>query len=205
MFKRYAAGLSLAVGMILSAAPIHAVADEMKTPGTAPDPAMMQQMMKYMTPNDKHRVLDPLVGKWNCVVKGWMKPGDKAEESTGTAETTWVMGGRFIKQEFKGSWAGQPFEGTGYTGYDILREEYQSVWLDNMATGMMHAAGFYNPKTKTVTTTGQFSCPMTGEKDRWIRSDMKIKSNDFNIYTSYGKTPDGKEFKSMEITYTRVK
>ena len=97
-------------------------------------------------------------------MKGWMKPGDKAQESTGTAEHMWVLGGRYLKQDFKGTWAGQPFEGTGYTGYDNVRQEYQTMWLDNMATGMMQVSGSFEPGTKTLKQSGHFACPMTNEK-----------------------------------------
>ena len=39
----------------------------------------------------------------------------------------------------------------------------------------------------------------------WSRLEWKIVDNDTNLYTSYSKGPDGKEFKGMEITYKRVK
>src|SRR5689334_1248610 len=144
MKNKVIAPVSLALAIFLSANAARAVADEPKNAG-APDAAMMQQMMKMGAPNDHHKVLEPIIGKWNVVVKGWMKAGDKAQESTGMAENSWVLGGRFVKQEFKGDWAGQPFEGMGFTGYDNIREEYQSIWMDNMATGIMQTAGFYNP------------------------------------------------------------
>src|SRR5688572_30308231 len=92
------------------------------------DPAM-EKAMKMGAPTENHKVLEPFVGKWNASSKGWMKPGDKAQESTGTSDISWTMGGRFLKQEFKGEWAGTPFEGLGYFGYDNTRAEYQSIWL----------------------------------------------------------------------------
>lgn len=168
------------------------------------DPAMMEAM-KRGAPGSDHHVLEPLVGKWKCTVRGWMKPGGPAEVSQGMGDNVWVLGGRFIKQEFKGDWAGMPFEGVGYTGYDNVRQEYTCVWLDNMSTGIMEVSGTFDPKSKVIRTSGHFSCPMTGEKDRWVRSEVKIIDNDNNTYTSYFKGPDGKEFKSMEISYTRVK
>lgn len=168
------------------------------------DPAMMEAM-KMGAPGPDHKALDPLVGKWKCAVRGWMKPGDKAEESQGISENSWVLGGRFLKQDFKGDWAGQSFEGVGYTGYDNVRKEYTCLWLDNMSTGIMEATGVLDPKSKTINTSGHFSCPMTGEKNRWVRSEIKINDNDNNTYTSYFMGPDGKEFKSMEITYARMK
>ena len=39
----------------------------------------------------------------------------------------------------------------------------------------------------------------------WYRTEWKIADNDNQTYTMYGKGPDGKEFKNMEIVYKRVK
>lgn len=167
--------------------------------------AMMEKAMKLGAPSDAHKALEPFVGKWTNSAKFWMKPGDKAQESTGTNENTWILGGRFLRQDYKGSMNGQPFEGLGITGYDNVRAEYQSIWLDNMMTGIMVANGNYDAAAKSVNTAGEMSCPMTGEKNRWYRSEWKTIDNDKHTYTSYGKGPDGKEFKNMEISFTRAK
>ncbi len=167
--------------------------------------AAMQKAMELGLPNANHKVLDAYVGTWNCTLRGWMKPGDKPMESKGVSENTWAYGGRFLKQEFKGDWAGQPFSGSGIIGYDNVRGEYQSIWYDSMSTGIMQMTGSYDPATKTLAVSGTFGCPMTGEKNFWIRSDMKSVDADNFTYTSYAKDPSGKEFKSMEILYTRVK
>ncbi len=179
--------------------------DKAKGKGMEMDPAAMEQMKKYGSPGENHKVLEPFAGKWTHTVRSWMKPGDPPQESLGTSENTWIFGGRFLKQEAHGNWNNQPFQGLGYTGYDNLRGDYQSVWMDNMMTGMMRAAGAYDAGSKTITQSGTFSCPMTGEKEKWFRSEWKVIDNDNHTYTWYDKGPDGKEFKSMEITYTRIK
>ena len=176
------------------------VADEK----AAADKAMQEKMMKLTSPTEAHKVLEPLAGKWNYTAKFWMAPEAKPDESTGTAENTIVYGGRFLKQEVKGLWMGQSFEGLGYTGYDVIKGEYLSIWLDNMATGIMTASGQYDAASKTLTASGSNSCPLTGEKDRKGRSETKIIDNDHNVYSSYAAGPDGKEFKMMEIAYTRA-
>ena len=170
----------------------------------AAEQAKKEEMMKRMSPTDAHKILEPLAGKWTAVVKMWMTPEAKADEMTGTGENTIIYGGRFLKQEFKGTWMGQPFEGTGYTGYDVIKGEYISIWIDSMATGIMTASGQYDATSKTLGTSGANSCPLTGEKDRKGRAETKIIDNDHNVYSSYAAGPDGKEFKMMEITYTRV-
>jgi hypothetical protein len=166
---------------------------------------MMQQMQKYGTPGPNHQVLQQAEGRWTHTIRSWMKPGEKPEVSAGTSENRIVLEGRYLEQRAHGDWNGKPFEGLGYTGYDNVRGEFQSVWMDNMATGMMMGSGSYNAATKTVQQSGHFSCPITGDKAMWYRSDWKITDADNQTYSMYAKTPDGKEFKSMEIVYKRVK
>ena len=177
---------------------------KMAAPAT-PGAEMMAKMMKMTTPGADHQLLSPLVGKWNATVRMWMAPGAKAEESKGTSETTWEYGGRFLKQVYKGDWNGQPFEGVGYTGFDIVRGEYEGIWIDSMSTGIMKSHGKLDPATKVFKFEGTMSCPMTGEKEMWVRSELKINSPDMNSYSTFSKGPDGKEMKNMEIVYTRIK
>ncbi|MFN0118204.1 MAG: DUF1579 domain-containing protein [Elusimicrobiota bacterium] len=165
----------------------------------------MMNAMKHGSPSENHKMLEPLIGNWTAEVKGWMEPNGKVEESKGLAKNWWVLGGRFVQEEFKGDWAGQPFEGMGLIGYDNIRGQYESIWLDNFMTGMMKFSGKYDATTKTFSSDGDFSCPMTGEKNKWARTETKIIDNDNHVYLSYSKGPDGKEFKNMEITYKRVK
>jgi hypothetical protein len=181
--------------------------------GADKKPAMSEEMQAMMakakeagTPGAEHAILKPLEGSWNVTGRSWMKPTEKKPTmSSGTSTLSWVMGGRFLKQEYKGDMMGQPFEGLGYMGYDKVKKEYVSVWMDSMATGLFEGSGSYDATTKTVGETGNFSCPVTGDKDMWYRSDWKMVDNDTNVFTMYMKDPNGKEFKSMELTYKRAK
>ena len=129
-----------------------------------------------------------------------------AEESSGTSENTWIMGGRFVQQMTTGTAMGQPFEGMGFFGYDNMKGEYTNLWLDNMSTGIMKSSSKYDAGTKSFSEEGSFPCPMTGETDRKFRGSMKVIDNDHLLYEMYSNDPaSGKEFKSMEISYARVK
>ncbi|HWP91425.1 MAG TPA: DUF1579 domain-containing protein [Thermodesulfobacteriota bacterium] len=165
--------------------------------------AMMEKWKEYATPNENHKVLGALVGDWDYTVKWWMTPDGEPEVSTGTSEVEWIMGGRFIQYEVEGTSMGQPFEGLGITGYDNEKKQYRSVWIDNMGTGIMTASGSYDPNTKTITDQGTFSCPAEGEKA--FRAVTKIVDNNNFTYEWYMNGPDGKEFRAMEIVYTRKK
>ena len=137
------------------------------------EPQMSTEMQEHMTkakeagtPGPNHEILKAFEGKWKVTSRSWMEPGSKPEMSTGTSSLFWTLDGRFLEQKFKGDWAGEKFDGLGFIGYDNLKKQYVSFWLDSMSTGVSHATGKYDPTTKTIKDTGTFSCPMTREKKK---------------------------------------
>lgn len=78
------------------------------------------------------------------------------------------------------------------------------MWFDNMATGMMVGSGQFEGAAKGVTAAGNFSCPVTGETYRKFRAVWTVVDANHNTYENYLNGPDGKEFKAMEIHYTRT-
>jgi hypothetical protein len=198
----------MAAGSLLQAS--SAVANE-KPAGKAPaqdQAAMMQEMMKLGSPSENHKHLDTLVGKWEYTATWWMEPQSKPEVMKGSSENSWVLGGRFIQQQATSPAQGEhpAFTGMGLTGYDNMKNEYNSIWVDNMATGMMKATGQFDKKSNTMIEKGTFSCPMTGEKSKAFETKWKITDNDHYTYEMWVKdTKTGKQFKSMEIAYQRTK
>ena len=185
-----------------------AIAAEVVAPAGAPmvdeKAAMMAKAKAAMSPNENHKALQTLAGKWNAVSKFWMSPEAPPEESAGTSATEMVYGGRFLKETFKGTWQGEPFEGTGYTGYDNVKQEYQSVWIDGASTSIMNSTGAYDAATKTFRFSGTVSCPITGQRDMKMRMEHVIIDNDHHTLTGWNTGTDGQEIKGMEIAYTRA-
>ncbi len=195
---------ALALGMGVASAEVAKTAQPTGDPAKE---AAMAAMIQYGTPGEQHKALEPFVGTWNYTLSWQMSPEAPSESMAGVTTTSWIFGGRFLKQDVTGPAAaeGQPsFEGIGFVGYDNIRKEYTSIWFDNMGTGIMLAAGQYDAATTTLTEEGSMSCPMTGESHRWFRSAWKIVDENHNTYETYTRTPDGREFKSMEIQYTRA-
>jgi hypothetical protein len=168
------------------------------------DPEMMAKMKAFSTPNENHRVLDQFVGSWDNTVKMWMGPDSGPQVSQGTSETRWILDGHFIEQDFKGEHMGQPFTGRWTIGYDNLKKEYVSVWVDSMSTGINSSSGTYDPATKTFTEQGSFSCPIENGPLAY-RSKTRILDEDTYVHEMYMADKTGKDFKAMEITYNRKK
>ncbi len=124
--------------------------------------------------------------------------------SAGTATQQWILGGRYLEQRFKGDFAGMPFEGIGYTGYDNVKKQYWGTWIDSMSTGVMTSAGSGPSDGKTWEFTATMSDPTTG-KDSVGKEKLTIVDADHHTMEMWSPGPDGKMFKTMEISYSRKK
>jgi hypothetical protein len=190
--------LGLGFGLLLAAP---AIAQEAKK-GEGDEAAMMARWQAYATPGEGHAALKPIAGSWTATVKMWMQPGAPPQESSATSEAKWIMGGRYLQEDVKGTFGGMPFEGRGLTGYDNFKKKYVGTWIDNMGTGIETSEGTYDAATKTLTSASEGLDPMTG-KTKKSRDLVRIEGDDKMVREMWTKGPDGKDFKVMEITYTR--
>ena len=180
-----------------------AAAAETKAPVAKPAPSeqeMMAAMMKLGTPGPQHAALNALAGSWKTTVKTWMGPGDP-KVTEGTAEDTLILGGRFIKEEYHGTFMDQPFEGFGITGYDNMKKQYVSAWVDSMGTMIQTQTGSMDKSGKVLTFHGTWEDPITHKKNptKMITKIVDDKTHTFEMHNQV----DGKDHKEMEITYTR--
>jgi hypothetical protein len=165
--------------------------------------AMMEKFMKAATPGPEHQAMAKMAGKWKLQTTMWTKKGAPPMKSEGTAEFTSILGGRYLQQEVHGSMGeGQPFEGRGIDAYDNVTKTRQSVWVDNMGTGLMVMKGKCALAAKSCTMNGKVADVMLG-KDVPVSSTVTVKDDNTFIFEMTGPGPDGKGFKSLEIVYTR--
>jgi hypothetical protein len=97
-----------------------------------------------------------------------------------------------------------PFEGHGTLGFDNLKKIFESTWIDNMGTGVMKMSGPWDATTKSVTLTGKMTDPQSGNEENYKETFTVIDDNT-QMMAMYAPGPDGKEFKNMEIKFTRKK
>jgi hypothetical protein len=167
--------------------------------------AMMKAWEAYATPGDMHKELAKEAGSWTTQSTMWMKPDDpKPMMSTGSADIKMAMGGRYQIGTHKGSFMGMPFEGTSTVAYNNASKKYESTWVDNMGTGVMFMTGEYDAATKTTNFSGKCTDPMTG-KEKTYRETWTVVDDNTRKMEMFDTSPDGKEFRSMEMTMTRKK
>ncbi|HZI93470.1 MAG TPA: DUF1579 domain-containing protein [Patescibacteria group bacterium] len=188
------AGTAMAI-----AAPAETKAKSAKAaPAKMTDEQMMAEMMKLGTPGPNHEMLKKFVGSWKTVTKMWMGPGEP-QSSDGSAEYSMILGGRLLKDEYKGTFMGGPFEGFGLTGYDNKKGRFITVWGDTMMTGLIEVDGTYNAATREMTFKGMMN--MVGPPTPYRMVTKFVDDNHF-VFSWYERR-EGKETKTMEIDYTR--
>lgn len=166
---------------------------------------MMKKWKEYSTPAAEHKFLGTMAGKWNYTSKMWEGKDAKPEETKGTATMKMIMGGRYLQQDVKGMAMGQPFEGMGLTGFDNLKKRTTSTWMDSMGTAILTGHGTLDMEKKTISETGEFTCPMEKDQTGEYRSEWLVTDKNNMTFTMYNKMDGKEEFKSMEMIYTRKK
>lgn len=157
--------------------------------------------MTLCMPGEHHKALDKFVGTWNDDLKHWMDPNSEPGTMQGTTESKWILDGHYLMGHFKGEYEGMPFEGIEIRGYDNMRNEYFTIWLDSMGTGYSISKG--NMKDGKMVMHGTTDDPMSNMKDIKTRSVGTELSDGKMKFEMFAVGPDGKEVKTMEIISTR--
>lgn len=178
-----------------------AVATEKKAQKPMDPQAMMEVYAKLAQPGEPHKLFASLAGSWTTKTKEWMEPDKPPVETTGSAEMKMLLGGRFLYQELTGQMMGQPFSGIEITAYDNLLKRYVTTWMSTMGTGIFMMEGAASADGKTITLQGRHPEPDGGYMTH--RAIWKIVDNNTQTFDMYGAHHGGREWKMMEITYTR--
>ena len=188
-------------------------ATETKTTGTEstkevmamPDSATMaKNWQAYMTPGDVHKMMASWDGTWTGDISMWMQPGAPEQKTVGTLVNKMILNGLYLQGTNTGNMMGMPFTGLSTTAYDIHRKEFVSTWIDNMGSGIMVLKGTWDEASKTITLKGKSTDPgTTAEMD--VRETFRIIDDNTQEMEMFIMMPDGTEFKTMNIKYTRKK
>jgi hypothetical protein len=179
-----------------------ALAQDQAMPEMTPEQkAEMEAYQKAGTPGEAHAALAKMAGNYDMAIKSWHDPAGPAMEEAGTATRTMALDGRVLVEDVKSQMHGQPWTGHGMHGYDNVTGKHWSTWNDSMSTGISVSEGNCDA-AGACTFTGSWNDPVTKGK---ITSRMTTKwtSPTTEVFEMYVPGPDGKEFKMMEIVYTK--
>jgi hypothetical protein len=155
-------------------------------------------------PGAEHERLRPFAGTFRATVKIWMGPGEP-QESTGTMQSSFQLGGLYLHQDYEGDRTDGPFPcflGKGYWGFNTISGTYEGFWIDNASTMMQLETGDVDSGGKVWTMHSELTNPQTGRPMK-RRSVITLVDNDHHTMEMYFAGPDGNDVKNMEISYER--
>ncbi|HYS04616.1 MAG TPA: DUF1579 domain-containing protein [Candidatus Dormibacteraeota bacterium] len=163
--------------------------------------AEMEAYMKAGTPGAPHQTLASSAGNYDLKLRSWQAAGAPPMEETGTATRAITLDGRVLVEDVSSSMMGSPFTGHGMMGFDNVTGKYWSTWNDSMSTGLMVSEGTCDAQ-KSCTFIGHWNDPV---KKTPVKARMTTRwtSPTVQVFEMYAPGKDGKEFKMMEITYTK--
>lgn len=197
----------IAIGSVVTmAASAPAQQEETLTPATtqAPDSERTpdEDFEPLTVPGEPHEVLADTVGEWDLTIRVWSTPEGEPTETRGTASGHWILGERFVETTYKGEVMGRAFEGLKIEGYENAAEEYVSTWRDNLGTYTLVFRGRCDDPCSVRTMIADFLDPVSDQKLK-VKGVTTISETDSYLYESFIVTPDGREFKNMELAAER--
>ncbi len=172
-----------------------------KTSTTLDSATKAANMMAFGTPGAMHKMMASWDGNWTATIKFWVKPELPPDSIITSSVNKMINNGLIQYSTHNGNWAGMPFNGVSQTGYDNHREVFWSTWFDNFGSGLVYLEGTWNEATKTISMKGKTTDPETKEQLD-MRETLKVVDEKTQFMEQY-ITHDGKEMKSMEITFRR--
>lgn len=170
-----------------------------------PDSAtMMKNFQDYGTPGDMHKMMAAWDGAWDSDLTMWMEPGAPETKSKSIAVNKMIMNGLYQESTHTGEMMGMPFNGRSTVGYDNHEKQFVSTWIDNMGSGIMVMKGPWDEATKTMTLKGTMTDPGT-KGETAVRETFKVIDDNTQEMEMFITMPDGSEFKTMNIRFTRKK
>ena len=200
--------ISIAVGFALGAAVVPltvpraqdvpaGMAEEMKK--------MIEQAGKYVQPGELHKKLADYVGKWDCVTTMTMGPGAAAPVGKSTAEISWLMEGRWLKQETRGTFMNMPYHAFGLLGHDNFKQSFVSSWIDNQNTFKLDSEGRLLQDGKTLILYGTMDEYLNGENDKMVKYVYRWKDADHFNFEVHDLAIGESNTKVVEVAYSRAR
>ena len=149
-----------------------------------------------------HERIDSLEGTWEVEVTSQDADGSNVRPAgRGLGKIEWTMGRRFLRWDLELDVSGETHHVNGFLGYDVVVQEYQALWISELATGMSLARGDGDPEGRGIV----LQVRPTGDEVGGARSLLRILDVDHFVIESIAVDSKGEEGVVQRASYVRVR
>ncbi len=159
-------------------------------------------------PGPEHAWLEPLVGDWSVEMRVF--PGGGAAPIVSAdlrATRRWALGGRYLHEQLRGTFGGNPSARDAVLGYNRLDGRFELVTTDTFEPGQMIYFSRGDETAQRFSLHGEsteagMGAEPTGRR-RALRFEIEIRDRNYNVQRIFVRYPGRQEFLFVEQRFTR--
>ena len=149
-----------------------------------------------MSLGNEHDRLAAFAGAWTGVARTWLDPKQPPSENPFSGTAKLVLGGRFLRFEYRTELDGTPIAGELILGYERDEGRWATAWIDSFHTGSCILSSHGLPKDTVISVFGEYF--VKGAEERWGWRTVFDESEGFRI-RMYNVSPERQEDLGVEI------
>jgi hypothetical protein len=148
----------------------------------------------------EHDLLAKFVGVWKGPAKTWFDPTKDPEASTWSAEGERLLGGRFVRIDYRGTAMGKPHAGEMLLAYEQDENRFTMVLIDSFHTGTLAMVSHGQATGDVIDVLGSYPAG----KERWgWRTRLSVGPGGVSIEMA-NIEPSGAEHRAISALLARV-
>ncbi len=164
--------------------------------------AELAKAKKYTAPGENHKKLERFLGQWDTETRLMLPTGPSAPEK-GTATYAWLMEGRWIRGESKGTMMGMPISTFSIIGYDNFKMSFVTATVNSFDTTLTTSEGDMDPSDKALVSYGTLDEYLTGENDKMVKYVWRFPGPDEMMLEVYDLPIGENNNQVIEIRFKR--
>ncbi len=150
---------------------------------------------------EAHTPLQALSGTWNVDCSG-VFPGMDEIRWNLQQDDQLACGGLWLHSRTHGPFMGAEFEGHGLLGFDAVKQEYVSYWVDSMSTSLMALSGHYDQEARRFSLRGKTESMMGTAS---TTEETTLNGEDRKVMVMRSILESGEDAGTMRLEYQRAK
>ncbi len=152
-------------------------------------------------PTAQHQALADIAGRWSGDTELYLDPSAPPELSRHEATIEVLLGGRWIRIDYRGTAMAQPHAGVLLLGFHREANAFEAVWIDSFHTGTSIIMSVGEPRADdTVSVLGSYAA---GD-ERWgWRTTLRRTPSEL-VIESFNIKPDGQSDPAIVTRLRRI-